>query len=185
MTRVRQLGLVIEARRDQYPLFTRPFSPTVDALYIRGCELEGMVLEALELPFYPALEGRNVTIFSHFRRIAMSETSLSGDHVMGDIAELLCSFTPVEELLVLVDAPPALESVGVKSLWRFASAPGDAFCWTRNGVLFEICVEGEHIGDGVVAALIDRNRDYLAEEFNRLRVPQSSFTVRPVFACLG
>ena len=180
MARIRQHGLSIKPCREQYPVFTRPFNPSVDALYISRCGLVDIIEEALELP---ALEGRAVSIISHFRNIAMSDTNPSGKILIGDLPEFLCCFTSVKELLVVVNAPPALESVGAKSLWKFASAPGDAFCWTTNSRLFDICGKGEHFGDGVVAAMV--SWDYLAQEFTELRVSQSSFTVRPIFAYPG
>jgi hypothetical protein len=189
LPRIRERGLVARARNRQYPIYARPFEPRVDAMFIKFAHFEDVLVDYETRTSQSDLLQRTVSVISMFRSIAMSEKSLCGEEWVELLHDMLeYSYCSVSELLVVVDAPAALDgddaTEGDKSQWRFVSAPGDVFRWVDCLKRFEMVGEGEHVGDGVVEALLTPE-EVVAAFVKRSGWLYGSFTVRPVYAVQG
>lgn len=178
LARARELGLMPRARRDQYPIFVRPFEPTIDALHLGPGQLEDIIHEVGNRTLDPDFENRYLSIQSAIRSIAMSETVIRNDSAMEMIPHLIHSYMSVKQLLVVVNAPPELQSADdhngeVKPHWGFICASGDVFSWNRDHQRFELHGGSEHFGDGVVRALVEGS-EQVTEAFT------PGFEIQPV-----
>jgi hypothetical protein len=197
VTRIRELGLVTKSRRDHFPVFIRKFNPEEDAIYVKPGQLDDVIMDAHKPQYDPWVEGRQWGTFSRYRKIAMSQASfLTTLHVEGiqeemealeEMAELFQYACSVKDVLVIVDAPADLESVGdhdkdAKPLWKFVDAPGDVFRWSNASHRFELA-SARHIGDGVVSAIVETEK--VTKVYKDMWGSWSNLTVRPVFAVRG
>ena len=189
LPRIRERGLVARARSGQYPIYARPFEPRVDAMFIKFTKFEDVLVDYDTRSWQDDLLHRNVSIISMFTSIAMSGNCLGGVEWVALLHDMLeYSYCSVNELLVVVDAPAALDEIDEAagedtSEWRFVSAPGDVFHWVHRAERFEMVGEGEHVGDGVVEALL--MSEEVVAAFVKCGGIYGSFTVRPVYAVQG
>lgn len=180
---LRQHGVQVRPREDrQRPLFVRPFDPVHDALYIALEEWEEFVCEAEDRLSQPDLFDRLVDIEPHLTRIAVPETLLLKEAYMP--SEMFRNFFKLKALLVVVDAPPDLQSdadndVKVQPRLEFESTEGEALRWDHERGGFDSGA-GEHIGDESLYGLMEETSKGLSEGLaqNHIR----SFEIRPVFA---
>jgi hypothetical protein len=182
---IRRLGLATKARSHQDPVFTRKFNPTVDAIYLKPMQSMDLVNDLLERIAQPDIQGQVCSPQSAFPRIAMSAATLREEIRTEGFPELLEWFPSINEVLVVLDAPLGLECAkehpgGVQLGWRFISAPGDAFCWSRSQQRFQRCEEYRHVRDESVSTLVET--EVLAAQFAKFRLAPLQFKVRPVFA---
>jgi hypothetical protein len=187
LTQIRERGLVARARSEQYPIFVRRFAPIIDAMFIKSGQLLKVLEDFDTRSWQDDLLHQNASVYSRFKSIAMSGRSLAGKEWVEDLHDMLqYAYNSVDELLVVIDAPAALDEMdgasgGAKSQWGFVSAPGDVFRWDQRRRRFVMCGEGEHVGDGVVEALVTPKE--VVAKFQRAGgIGQTMFTVRPVYA---
>ncbi|KAF2876937.1 hypothetical protein BDV95DRAFT_601348 [Massariosphaeria phaeospora] len=75
LAKIREHGLAIRARRNQYPILVRPFKPTVDALYVSLSALTNILVDLVDRTFEPDLIERLVEFRLPIEKSAMTQES--------------------------------------------------------------------------------------------------------------
>lgn len=178
-------GYISQGRKEgnDYPIFVKPFDPSVDALYLGRQQLEDLITEAdSKIPGQGEVPNglRFQSIRSPVMNLAFQENWARHEEILHGIRYLINLYMDVRRLLLVVEKGFKYASDGCckKELvisggqWGFAEAPGDVYVFKEEYGSFD---SEEDFADGVALALL------LLENSDEFYYPPG-FEIRPVVA---
>lgn len=131
--------------KNQRYIFTRPFNPDLDALYIPSKMIYDFLMEPFKRLDEPDVHNRGGIIAPSLTRVAVPVALLQSDS--SSILEIFGLYIFLRELLVVVDPQPNWESHEIQQVqgcrWEIEKNKGKAFFFN-----FEIGFLGLHEGTG-------------------------------------
>ena len=158
-------------------VFTRPFNPLLDVLYIALDQRDDFLRELYELCFRrDLLQGRIKLAPAKVKHIAVPEALLLGRKVAAVVAEILQDgfFSLVENLMIVIDKQP-----NPQGRWEIERPQEEVFLWNNDRSIFEIR-DSKNISNEALYRLLGEVNKWLGEE--PLKKHIRSFRIQPVFA---
>lgn len=199
--------LRMRRRKEQDPIYVRPFDGEVDTLYVDQSQLDADALweephELIYKSYEEYVKGCNGrrglrTLRPKIQRIAiaLNEELLKWHEPLKHIFLTVEDYYSenLSEMLVVVNAPPELQSVAdddskadgsIPPRWEYVGTGGDEYIWDDEGLRFKENEEAGPVGDGVISSLYGSNVVGAGGPFPRYHNPPRNprITIRPVSA---
>lgn len=175
-------GIEIRPQADGRRLFTRPFDPELDALYVAHDKWEEFCLEPTDRMFEPDLHDRCVDLNSDLVKIAVSEAHFLDSDAISWLPEMEMWFEHLRVLLVVIGPQPDVDGGPGPWRWEAEGPEGAWFTWSRDKQDFDF-----HGGnDGIFGTkdlyekLVSAAHRGLRKQLIKCRL--GHLEIRPVFA---
>lgn len=126
-------------------IFTRPFNPSLDALYITHDKWEDFCHEASDRLFEPDLHDRSVDLQSDLTSIAVPEALFNDTDVISWLPEVERWFEHLRVVFVVVGSQPN-NTLGPWR-WELQGTKAGAFFWNKEKEEFEFQPGSEVVGN--------------------------------------
>lgn len=171
---------------EQCWVFTRPFDPTMDVLYISMDDIGGFIIEPFDRLDEPDLSGQCVFVGPDVRQIAVPAALFQDD--VSSLPELFEWYSALKGLFIVVDPQPCWKNYDRQQVqgqrWEVEEMLGRVFVYNHGRRRFDSRVgNGDVAGDEALDRQIEEACEYLGEMAARNN--SDDLEVRPVLAAGG
>lgn len=179
---MRKQNIALRFRKDkQCWVFTRPFDPMMDTLYIAEDQIYEFFVEPHDRMFEPDLYDRTVSIYPYLRRVAVPP-----DLFQDSVSEIFDWYSLLQEISVVVGPQPCWENYDRQRAqgqrWEVKGTQGGVFVYNHSHKRFDMHDGDEVVGDGALDRQIEEACGYFSWMVADRR--GKSFEIRKVFAVM-
>ncbi|BCS26987.1 uncharacterized protein APUU_60035S [Aspergillus puulaauensis] len=180
---MRKQDITLRFRKDkQCWVFTRPFDPMMDTVYIAKDKIYEFFVEPQDRMFEPDLHDRSASIYPYLRRVAVPPGLFQDD-----VSELFDWYSLLQEMSVVVGPQPCWDNYDRQRVqgqrWEVKDTQGGVFVYNHSHRRFDL-----HDGDKAVGGeALDRQIEEACEYFSGMVADNKGerFEIRKVIAVMS